>query len=108
MKLDEATKSALKFFNLIDRAGKLSITNMAVYVLIVKLALSPDMDWAVVAGLLVTLLNYSAKKVIDKPTVAAELPSNLQEAIDAVKKTADEAKDMAQKLNLANGVMRLK
>ena len=101
--------NVLKFLNLVDRAGKLSITNMAVYVLIVKIAISPSIDWAVVAGLLVTLLNYGHKRIVqEKPAMAAELPSDLQEAIDAVSKVANEAKDMAQKLNLANGVMRLK
>lgn len=107
MKLDEATKATLRFFNLLDRANRLSITNSAVYVLIIKIAVAPSIDWAVVAGLLVTLLNYGHKRMQEKPTTV-EVPNSLQEAIDAVKKTADEAKDMAQKLNLANGVMRLK
>lgn len=98
----------LKFLNLLDRAGKLSITNMAVYVLLVRMAAEPTLDWTVVAGLFATLINYGHKRAAEKPPVTVEVPSNLQEAIDAVKKTADEAKDMAQKLNLANGVMRLK
>ena len=96
----------LKFMNCLDRAGRLSITNLGVIVLLVKVAVSPNMDWAVVAGLLVTLLNYGHKRVNEQKTV--EVPQTSNEAIEAIKKTANEAKDLAQKLSLAAGLNKLK
>lgn len=61
----------LAFFNLTDRAGKLSITNVAVIVLITKIAMASTLDWAVVAGLLVTLLNYGHKRIETNKSVAS-------------------------------------
>lgn len=54
-------KRTLKFLNLTDRSNNLSITNVAVIVLISKIAVSP-LDWPTAAGLLVALLNYSHKR----------------------------------------------
>lgn len=105
--------SALKFLNLIDRAGRLSITNVAVYGLLLKLLASPGLDWPVVAGLLVTLLNYGhkrSKEVIQAPVV--ETPqidlTAINAAIDDATKIAKEAKDIAQKLGVANAFSKLK
>lgn len=67
----------LAFFNLTDRSGKLSITNVAVIVLITKIALADSLDWAVVAGLLVTLLNYGHKRVETNKSVA-----NIKEVVE--------------------------
>lgn len=55
-------KRILKFLQLTDRAGDLSITNVAVIVLITKIALAATLDWATAAGLLIALLNYSHKR----------------------------------------------
>lgn len=96
----------LKFCNCLDRGGKLSITNLGVIVLLVKVAAAPNMDWAVVAGLLVTLLNYGHKRMSEPKSV--DVPNTSNEAIEAIRKTASEAKDLAQKLSLAAGLQKLK
>lgn len=58
------------FFNLLDAEGRLSISNSGVYVLLVKVAMSPTIDWPTAAGLLVTLLNYSHKRMVTAGTVS--------------------------------------
>jgi hypothetical protein len=55
-------KKILKFFNLTDKDGNLSITNIAVIVLITKIALAPDMDWPTVGALLASMMNYMNKR----------------------------------------------
>lgn len=52
----------LRFLNLVDRSCNLSITNIAVIVLITKIAMAPTLDWQTAAALLVTLLNYAHKR----------------------------------------------
>lgn len=51
----------LSFLNLLDRKNNLSITNVAVIVLVTKMAISA-FDWPTAAGLMITLLNYGHKR----------------------------------------------
>ncbi len=55
----------LRFFNLIDNDGNLSITNVAVIVCITKMALASQFSGMDVGALLATLLNYAHKRVIN-------------------------------------------
>lgn len=52
----------LSFFNLLDQAGNLSITNVAVIVCVVKMALSSQFSGMDVGALVGTLLNYAHKR----------------------------------------------
>lgn len=85
----------LRFFNLVDRSCNLSITNIAVIVLITKMALATEIDWPTAAGLMVALLNYAHKR---NHTNAAESPSVLDEKITEVKKIADQVIEVAKKI----------
>lgn len=53
---------SLKFLNLIDREGNLSISNIAVIIVLVKLTLSPVLSIVDAGMLLVTLMNYAHKR----------------------------------------------
>lgn len=55
-------KKLLKFLQLTDKAGDLSISNIAVIVVITKIAITSTFDWATSATLLMALLNYSHKR----------------------------------------------
>jgi len=55
-------KKILKFLNVVDREGNLSITNIAVIVLLTKIAIAPDMDWPTVGALLASMMNYMNKR----------------------------------------------
>lgn len=62
-------KSALAFLNLLDNAGNLSISNIAVIVCVIKVALAPQFSITEVGALLVSLLNYAHKRYVNDGTV---------------------------------------
>lgn len=104
----------LDFFNLLDHKKNLSISNIAVIILLVKIAMSPTIDWAVVSALLLSLLNYSHKRTVNSkvkeeaPTVdLSPLVEALEETKQEVRKVADmatEAKEKAGNVALAMGI----
>lgn len=107
--MNEKIIKSLKWLNLTDRADKLSITNVAVYILLAKVATAPTIDWSVVAGLLVTLINYDRKRKAIQSEKSVELSTVAPpEAIEEIRKTANEAKELASKLSLAAGFNKLK
>lgn len=57
-------KRIMLFLNLLDTTGNLSITNIAVIVCIVKMAMSSQFSGMDVGALMVTLLNYAHKRSI--------------------------------------------
>lgn len=65
-------QNSLNFIHLLDDQNRLSITNIAVIVLVVKVAAAP-LDWPTAAGLLCTLLNYGHKRIIDSKTTVEDV-----------------------------------
>jgi len=55
----------LKFLNLLDSEGNLSITNVAVIVGIAKMAIMTQMSSVDAVALVGTLLNYAHKRVVN-------------------------------------------
>ena len=64
----------------------LSLTNVAVMVLIGKIGFAPNMDWPTVATLLLTLLSYNYKRKLNSEKAAQELAdlSKLKEVEDKI------------------------
>ena len=79
----------LRFFNLVDRNCNLSITNIAVIVLITKMAIAP-FDWATAAGLLVTLINYSHKRYANAQAEKAAADAVTNEQVSSVQAIVDQ------------------
>lgn len=52
----------LNFFRILDENGDVSLTNIAVIVVIIKMAVAPALDMAAVAGILTVLSSYSFKR----------------------------------------------
>jgi hypothetical protein len=52
----------LKAIKLFDRDGTLSLSNILLATLVVKIALAPTLDWAVTSTLALALLNYADKR----------------------------------------------
>lgn len=111
----------LRFFNLVDRSCNLSITNIAVIVLITKMAVS-DFDWPTAAGLMVALLNYGHKrsetnKAVKSEQITTDILTSAVQAIEATKADlkaledkfqatatlAEESKKTLSNLNLSMG-----
>jgi hypothetical protein len=53
---------SLKFLNLLDKDSNLSISNIAVIIVLVKLAFTPSLSLIDAGTLLVTLMNYAHKR----------------------------------------------
>lgn len=74
----------IDFFSVTDVRGDLSLTNVALWVLIAKIAISP-LDWPTAAGLFLALLNYAHRRhETNKSTAVASLTQNVQHLQDKV------------------------
>lgn len=58
-------KRLLTFLNLLDNSGNLSITNVAVIICLVKIAMASQFSGTEVGALVATLLNYSHKRFVN-------------------------------------------
>lgn len=112
--------SILRFLNLVDRSCNLSITNIALIVLLVKLAIAPTFTLPEVAAFFLALLNYGHKRHETNKAIAQEVPlvETVPQAVDlapiqaeidslkanqeAVAKLADDTKKLLSQSNLAH------
>lgn len=76
------SKQLANFLNLLDAQGKLSITNVAVIVCLLKLALAPAASITEAGTLLVALANYAHKRIINNTPAAPEADPELQKQLD--------------------------
>lgn len=71
-----------RFLRLIDEQNCLSLTNIAVYIALVKISLIQDMQMMDAGLILISLLNYAGKKVIGKmknPPKVVEITPEFEE-----------------------------
>lgn len=66
----------LSKLRILDEQGNLSLTNIGVMVLIVKIALSSPIDWPTTASLMLALLAYRHKKHVAKKAVSANVAAD--------------------------------
>ncbi len=89
-------KRVLEFLRLTDvHDGKLSLTNVALWVVLAKIATAGEVTLVDAGALFVTLLSYQSKKVINHgqqeqfKTVKAESSAALANAVDALELAGD-------------------
>ena len=95
-----------RFIRVIDeRSLCLSLTNIAVIIMLFKLVVVPAVSIVDIGALLVTLLSYSGKKVMNakKPT-EMEMPAVIDEKIKALETTMDNLKSKMGTISLANSM----
>ena len=81
-------KQFANFLNLLDAQGKLSITNVAVIVCLLKLAFAPAASITEAGTLLVALANYAHKRIINNAAPEPEQPDQeLQKKLDEMQST---------------------
>lgn len=101
------------FFNLLDSEGRLSITNLAVYITLLKLVYSPSASITEAGMLLLTLANYAHKrKAINdnqKPPVDTFTPQigALKAQLEAYKEDADNMRSKVSAISLSNGLKQM-
>lgn len=62
-RIKQYAREALSFLSLLDKDGKLSITNIAVVICVTKIAYVADPSIVDTGALLITLMNYSHKRL---------------------------------------------
>lgn len=95
----------LKFLSLSDYQGNLSISNIAVIIIITKMAIAP-FDWVTAASLMIALLNYSHKRKESNEkikgisdTIIKELTGSNKELAEQVEATQKQVKSVVDKLS---------
>lgn len=96
----------LSFLNLLDFEGKLSITNVAVIVVLIKLAISPSASITEAGLLLVTLANYAHKRSVNQSNqVSVEDPMKPQ--IDEMAKKIEDMTSTVSALSMQSGIKKM-
>lgn len=97
---------AIKFLNLTDFEGRLSITNVAVYIALIKLATAPAINITEAGTLLVALINYSYKKhlISKQETQLASEDTDISKTIADVKSEIAQVKSTTSALALSVGI----
>jgi hypothetical protein len=88
----EKLKKILDFLSLMgDDKESLSLTNIALVVLTLKMALSPTLDWPAVVTIMTVFANYAHKRDTRKSDEAGQ--KELQETLKAQTSTIEEYKN---------------
>lgn len=80
-------KQLANFLNLLDAQGKLSITNVAVIVCLLKLAFAPAASITEAGTLLVALANYAHKRHTNATPEPEQPDQELQKQLDEMQST---------------------
>jgi esterase/lipase len=105
--------AVLRFLNLLDRAGKLSLTNLALWVLLVKVAMVGQLSVADAAVFFLGVLNYAHKRhettKYEKQSFDTQ-ESKFRSEVDSIRKQLDErisaVKDEVGKVALSANMFR--
>ena len=79
-----------------DRDKTLSLSNILLAVLVVKIALTPTLDWAVTSTLALALLNYA-----DKRYKAHASQKRQTQDLNNNKELADRVEELARQVNIS-------
>lgn len=96
--LKNVSLKLLGFLNLLDFSNKLSITNLAVYVIITKIAISA-FDWASATTLFVVLLNYIHKRKSINEGVDTEQSKEVASVKSEIAAVTEQLNDMQSKIS---------
>ena len=65
-KFKEQASKVLKVIRIFDKDGLISLTNMTMYLVLYKIAMTPSMSMSEITALALGVLGYQAKRVIEK------------------------------------------
>lgn len=95
-------RKVAEFLRLIDlHDGQMSLTNVALLIVLVKLAITPSMELTDLGALFVALLSYQGKKVINKNKTSVST-EDLGKVVEAHNKLMGVVADMQTKVNAAS------
>lgn len=100
--------AVLDWFNLLDNEKKLSITNVAVVALVIKMLVAPNLDWPSVTGMLIVFANYMHKRQSTDSAVAGDqteemkkIKAQYEAAVVAQAKTISEVREQVSRVTQA-------
>lgn len=100
-------KKVLTFFRVIDaHDGMVSLTNLAVLIVLIKLAIVPSTTVMDIGTLLVALTNYTGKKLINKQEPEV-IENPLLPQFEQMQKTIEQLESSVTALNLQSGIKNL-
>lgn len=85
--MKDKAKRALAFLRLLDENGQLSITNISVMVVIIKVAVSPELDLPGIAALLTVISGYNFKRYTQKPKESVALEDDVDARLTAIEES---------------------
>lgn len=93
----------LIFTKLVDAhdTSSLSLTNIMIYCLLVKILMTPVLDFAAVTGLFVVVANYSYKRLI-----GSKVKKESQDYLKVSSETMEEIKSKVSQLEIAVGFQK--
>lgn len=94
-------KKALDFLNLLDSEHRLSITSLAMYVVLTKVAVAPSPSLTDLGSLLLVLLNYAHKRIVVSSAVAEE--GGKIQVFSEVERTVEELKSKVNAMAIKAG-----
>jgi hypothetical protein len=103
--LDPVTKF-LTFIRVIDvHDGQLSLSNVAVMVVLIKLCIAPAASLVDTGTLFVALGNYAYKKYVNSDAAAPD--DTVSPQIDEMKKSLEETQSQVTALSISLGIKKL-
>jgi len=84
-----------------EHDGQISLTNLALLIVLFKLAIAPAVGLVEIGGLFISLLAYSGKKVINN-----KQKKETDGATSVVQKQLDDLKDVVSALSIKTGMKR--
>lgn len=97
-------EATLKFLKIIDEDKTVSLTSVALIVVLGKLVVAPAMGITEIGALLVALMSYQGKKVINHQ--APKEPNVLDTQVDEMKAKLEEVESKVSVMSLAAGLKR--
>lgn len=101
-----AGKGILKFFNLLDSEGHLSITNLSVVIVLIKLIYSPSTSITEAGLLLITLSNYAHKRIVNRNNQESE-EDPLKPQIEELQMKIEEMTSQVSAMSIQSGIKKL-
>lgn len=78
----------LRALKITDPDNTISLTNIGVMILLGKIALAPDIDWPTTATLLLSLLSYNYKRMLNRKA-EAQAQADESKLADVVKQVQE-------------------
>lgn len=99
-------KSLLIFFRVIDEHdGKISLTNLAVIITLVKLSLAPATSIVDIGALCISLMNYAGKKLINQSATSKQ-EDPLSPKVNEIEQKLAEVQSQISALSIQSGMKR--